>query len=121
MREQDKKIAEWMELDASYYAAHLDEIPQYSTSDAAAISLLPALVKKGFTENSLHSRMAEDDTTTMYCFQIHEVDIDGEWKLTIAEAICAAIISLIDSEGKGEKNETAGYLDSRSNSGMGRY
>jgi hypothetical protein len=84
----------WQYPDGMYVPAGQSDF----SKDAVAINLLPALVKKGFTENSFHSRMQEDDKTTLYCFQIHEAGIDGEWKPTIAAGISAAIILLIDSE-----------------------
>lgn len=113
MRENDKKIAEWLQPERCLYdyeeefdyAAYDDsvtgekycsmELPYYSTSDSDAITLLPALVKRGYNWKLKHM----DGEVQCWLTIPHMIaPVFYAIKPTIATAITAAVIELIEKE-----------------------
>jgi len=108
----NKKIAEWLGFKVIAGSIFLfdDErgwyrdgaLPDYATSDVVAVTLLPVLVEKG------HGALLTDDGCKRWDFTIwvdmtinedtetvNTIEVVG--KATIAEAISAAVVKLIES------------------------
>ena len=104
-RENDNKIATWLGFSGTGlpnsfgdkepcnpFACHILPTPNYSTSDADAITLLPELVKRWH-------EVALEYNKDIGEWQFYIPDLEhGVWGLTISGAICAAVLELIDKE-----------------------
>jgi hypothetical protein len=115
-REDDKKIAEWVGWKNNKYgfftppgldpnAPTYPTIPNYTTNDSAAITLLPVLVEKKY-----HPELYLSRGDCLWSFRIWQRRPDepgGTYDViafesggTIAASITSAILSLIAREGK---------------------
>jgi len=97
MRETDRKIAEWLGVDFHSCDNCEDwcrntETPHYSESDAAAVSLLPELVKRGFHPELYYT--VDSEGFAAWYFKVNP-DKPYYVQPTIAAAICAAVTELI--------------------------
>ena len=104
MKEENKKIAEWLGFRVTNGSTFLFEeergwyrsgaLPNYCQSDADAISLLPVLVKKGYLPRLVYYQGLgwQCEISTEYTFLIQ-----GRSN-TIASAISSAVLQLIESE-----------------------
>jgi len=110
----NQKIAEWLGWKTNSYgyfnppdlhpmmnALHNYEVPNYKTSNADAISLLPVLVERGW---NVCLRNVDIPERTKWEFGAYKEDSEYleieslQLKPTIAQAISSAVLELIEKE-----------------------
>lgn len=99
----NRKITEWVGSTSAYEYSSKGHTPKdFYNSNAAAIELLPILVEKGYQfclEDSPSTTKEKLFRFAIYkAFQDRMLELSEVFVLTISEAICEAIIQLIESE-----------------------